>query len=267
VHFVVENEHTERRMMQGILFAGREGAVRVGLKGVVGTTTAGVMHWRRSFANEAKAPWAPFELDERKSDKFAVVITAEHASMELPPREDGTALEWPKEDAWLLGTHWSYDIGSYDFGKELSAALGGVPSIYSRFSRLFLDPNRPLDSETLFRDVAEGKKIMLNAGLSEREKERRLALCYRPYHQALAELMRKEDEQKKVNVVVSVHSFTPLYEGQPRKVEIGVLFDRDSTIAEKVTAQLTKEGFDARLNEPWSGKVTALRQPSPASID
>ena len=49
--------------------------------------------------------------------------------------------------------------------------------------------------------------------------------------------------------MVSIHSFTPVYKGKPRSVELGILFDRDPALA-----RLLIKGFpniDVRLNEPY----------------
>ena len=55
-------------------------------------------------------------------------------------------------------------------------------------------------------------------------------------------------------LVFSIHTFTPLYLGQRRTVELGVLFDEDEQRAETLRGRLAAGGFDTRLNEPWSGR-------------
>jgi len=55
-------------------------------------------------------------------------------------------------------------------------------------------------------------------------------------------------------LALSVHSFTPLYEGQRRVVEVGVLFDREEALAVELHARFREAGFEARLNEPYSGR-------------
>ena len=47
--------------------------------------------------------------------------------------------------------------------RELSAAVA-APAVIAQFSRLLVDANRPLDSPTLFRDVADGQPVHLNQG-------------------------------------------------------------------------------------------------------
>ena len=55
-------------------------------------------------------------------------------------------------------------------------------------------------------------------------------------------------------IVLGVHTFTPLYEGQPRTMEIGVLFDREEDLAERTAAVLRHAGMIVAMNQPWSGR-------------
>ena len=53
-------------------------------------------------------------------------------------------------------------------------------------------------------------------------------------------------------VLVTVHSFTPIYYGKPRAVEVGVLHDADARLADALLSDLA--GFASmavRRNEPY----------------
>jgi N-formylglutamate amidohydrolase len=76
-----------------------------------------------------------------------------------------------------------------EFCSELGARMG-VSSIYAEFSRLFVDPNRELSSNTLIRTEADRALIQINRTVCEAERERRVQLCYHPFHAALANLIR-----------------------------------------------------------------------------
>ena len=54
--------------------------------------------------------------------------------------------------------------------------------------------------------------------------------------------------------IVSIHSFNPVYEGERRDFEVGVLSSHDERLAIKTLEAFHRNGFPARLNEPWSGK-------------
>jgi predicted N-formylglutamate amidohydrolase len=71
--------------------------------------------------------------------------------------------------------------------------------------------------------------------VDETERARRLSLLYDPYHAAVDAMLkgavRAAPPAAPPVLVVSVHSFTPLYEGSPRAVEVGVLFNETDTLA------------------------------------
>ena len=50
-------------------------------------------------------------------------------------------------------------------------------------------------------------------------------------------------------MVVTIHSFTPVYKGKPRAVELGILHDRDTDLADELITSFPT--VDARLNEPY----------------
>lgn len=147
-------------------------------------------------------------------------------------------------------THWAYDIGAADLARELAAALGTV-AVLSRFSRLLADPNRREDAPDLFLRRAEGREVALNRDVDAGERELRLERLWRPYHAAVA----RELAATRAGIVLAVHTFTPVYAGVAREVEVGVLFDLEEELAERVRGPIAEAGFETRMNEPYSGKA------------
>lgn len=180
-----------------------------------------------------------------------VVLTCEHASLDLPD-----PWSWPPQDRWLVGTHWSYDPGAAELTLAL-AELSGWPAALARFSRLLIDPNRPLDAATLCRDRADDRAIRLNHALTSRDRARRVDGFYEPYHAAVSDLVAAHPGE----LVCGVHTFSPVYEGSPRAMQVGVLFDRDEPLARAVASALRDAGYDVRLNEPWSGRDGLIYAP------
>ncbi len=180
-----------------------------------------------------------------------VVLTCEHASSVLPD-----PWRWPEADAWLVDTHWASDIGAADFTRRL-ARLMNAPAVLSRFSRLLVDPNRPLDSDTLFRENAEGKTVHLNESLLEAERRRRIDRFYHPYHRAVSSMVKRS----RCDTVFSIHTFTDNYEGDARMLELGVLYDDDDEPAHRLLHHLEGHGFHVLANEPWSGKAGLAYSP------
>jgi len=94
------------------------------------------------------------------------------------------------------------------------------------------------------------KKFFLNHQINEEDKMKRINMLYQPYHEKLHQLTG----DLKPQILLSIHSFTPVYESTPRNIEIGVLYNQDKTLAQQVLDQLSQHSYVCRLNEPWSGK-------------
>ena len=73
-----------------------------------------------------------------------------------------------------------------------------------------------------------------------------------PYHRALDDLIGQRMALGPT-FLVSVHSFTPIWEGVPREMEIGVLFAEETPAVHAITDALRNEGFVTALNAPYSG--------------
>ncbi|MDB4975744.1 MAG: hypothetical protein JWN48_4085 [Myxococcaceae bacterium] len=174
-----------------------------------------------------------------------IFLTCEHASQALPPR-----WRWPTPDLRLVDTHWAYDLGARELTLELAAALD-ASAVLARFTRLLADPNREESHADVFRTQADGEPVLLNLGLDEADKARRIEGYHRPYHAAVDAALAAVDAP----VLLSVHSFTPLYQGQPRDVQLGVLFNRDQTEALALGAALSAQLDEVAYNEPWSGRM------------
>jgi len=176
-----------------------------------------------------------------------LLICCEHASNRLP--DDWT---WPEADIQLSNTHWAVDKGAKEVATLLSRNLN-VHCLLARFTRLLIDANRNLESDTLFRDTCDGNQVQLNRkeNLTNSDIQKRISRYYIPFHNALDELLQKYP----IDNVFSIHSFTPNYEGKARSLEIGVLFDKDTELGHQICSALKDLGYDAQLNQPWAGNV------------
>jgi predicted N-formylglutamate amidohydrolase len=188
--------------------------------------------------------WSEVAEEIEGDSDCRVVFTCEHASNALHE-----PWRWPDADRWLVDTHWASDIGAAAFTRRV-ASLMNAPAVLSKFSRLLIDPNRPLDSDTLFRQNADGHQVHLNEGLLDAERQQRIDRFYHPYHAAVSAMI----ERSAGDTVFSIHTFTDNYEGDARTLEIGVLFDDDEEPAYRLIRHLEGHGFHVLANEPWSGK-------------
>ena len=176
------------------------------------------------------------------------LFTCEHATRRLP--------EWEPEpdDLPLLDDHWGWDVGAGDLTREL-ARLCGSGALLSGFSRLVCDPNRaPDEASFVLREVA-GRALSWNRAVDDAERARRCARYFDPYHGAIDRALAQRVAAGPAVHLCSVHSFTPVYDGQARPMEVGVLFDAYEGHARRVALALASEGFAVAENEPYSGKA------------
>jgi predicted N-formylglutamate amidohydrolase len=176
-----------------------------------------------------------------------LVLTCEHASAALPPPLRATA-----QDRAVLRRHWGVDIGAAAVTRALSEALD-APAVLGVASRLVVDLNRAPDDPTLALAEVEGLRLGFNADLDGPARAQRIEALHRPYHSAVSRILAERRARGGPVLLFSVHSFTPDYLGSIREVELGVLFDEHEDLARRLRADLGADGWDARLNQPWSG--------------
>lgn len=85
--------------------------------------------------------------------------------------------------------------------------------------------------------------------LTDEEENKRIDE-YSSYFKAL----RVAANMSQPQVVYSIHSFNPLYEGSIRPMEIGLLTNKDPVddFTRSHQDPFIARGYDARINEPWS---------------
>lgn len=178
------------------------------------------------------------------------VLACEHASNRLPKSLAGLGLS-PE----ALNMHIAYDIGAEGVARLLSKLLD-APLVLQRYSRLVYDCNRPPEQDSAMPEVSENTAIPGNRALTPEAKLARLRDLYWPFHQALAGLLDQRACAARKAILVTIHSFTRVYKGKERSVELGILCDRDASIAGKLVKSFPN--VDVRLNEPYGPKDGVL---------
>lgn len=177
-----------------------------------------------------------------------LVMTCEHASNAIPPEIEVNA----RDRDWLQ-THWAWDLGAAALTRQIVNHKACV-AILSKVSRLVCDTNRTIDAASfILRDV-EGYRLSFNEGVSHDETQRRIETYYKPYHTLVDDCLAERVSRGGDVVLLSIHSFTPFYNGQHRPMELGVLFDSYEPVARRFAGHLTEEGFKVALNKPYSGR-------------
>ena len=132
----------------------------------------------------------------------------------------------------------------------------GVPAVLSTFSRLLIDANRGADDPTLIMRLSDGAVVPGNAAVDAEERTRRIARFHQPYHAAIDAAIDRALDAGRPPVIISIHSFTPVWRGHTRPWHAGVLWDSDPRIAGPLIAALRAEGdLTVGDNEPYAGAL------------
>jgi predicted N-formylglutamate amidohydrolase len=172
------------------------------------------------------------------------VLVCEHASRFIPASLDGLGLS---DEA--ATSHAAWDIGALDLASEL-ARMMDAPLVASRISRLVYDCNRPPDASGAIPSQSEVFTVPGNANLSEDQRAARVAEVYDPFRTLLGQVLDQNPDQP---VMITIHSFTPVYNGKTRDVELGILHDVDDRVAKALLDSARRNTpLKTELNQPYS---------------
>lgn len=173
------------------------------------------------------------------------LLICEHAGFKIPAPWGRLGLP----DA-AFDTHYAGDIGADRLARAI-AEEHGMPALLGRYSRLFLDYNRrPGDWDCIRPDMG-GIPIPGNRGIDEGERRLRETIARASLEAAI------ENDIGRRSLVISLHTFTPVFGGVDRPWEIGLLWRDDDRLAaalrDAVAARLA--GVHLGMNEPydWRG--------------
>jgi predicted N-formylglutamate amidohydrolase len=165
-----------------------------------------------------------------------VVLLCPHASNYIPHRYANLGLP-----ASELQRHIAWDIGAAGVTRALAKILD-APAFLATYSRLLIDLNRPLSSESSIVERSEATDVPGNLRLTAEERALRAARVFTQYHEPIAAHLA----QRRRSVIVAVHSFTPTYHGVARAWQLGVLFEKSTAFANATIERLRNS--DAVLN-------------------
>ncbi len=196
---------------------------------------------RSRFFTEAEGEAVAVENAAAKGD---VLLVCEHASATVPEKYGTLGLT-----ADVLSSHIAWDPGALAVSRLLSQKLDAT-LVYQRFSRLIYDCNRPPESSSALAVMSGIHDIPGNFDLDDAEKFARTSALYVPFHDRVDAIIAERQANGQKTVVVTVHSFTPVYHGRFREVEVGILHDTDSRLADAMLRSAAA-GIDVRRNEPY----------------
>lgn len=185
------------------------------------------------------------ELNEQSRSPF--LLTCDHYGRTIP-RVLGdlglTANELTRHIAWDIGIAGVADVLS----RRLDAHL-----IAQRYSRLVIDCNRPPDAPSSIPPISDATIIPGNQALTLHEAETRRRAIFDPYHDRIGDVIERRLDDGQPTVLVSLHSFTPVYAGVARPWHVGTLYHRDTRLPSLLLKSLRDEpALVVGDNEPYA---------------
>lgn len=188
-----------------------------------------------------------------------LVLTCEHGGNDVPTKY--LPLFAGAQEA--LNSHRGLDLGALDLFHHLSKLACFSQS--NKISRLLIELNRSPDHPQLFSEFT--------TELFDKEKRELFDTFYFPYRYVveknISELISKGEEV----LHFSVHSFTPVWKGESRNANIGLLYDpskgREKDFCKNLKQQLLLQSpsLKIRYNYPYlgiaDGFTTYLRERFP----
>ena len=174
-----------------------------------------------------------------------LLLIADHASNFIPKKYNNLGVS-KKE----ILTHKAYDPGVRDLAINLSNKLNSY-LILGNYSRLLIDCNRDLNDPTLISVISDRKLILGNKNITKQERINRINNMYKPYHKKI----KKNILEKKINVIISLHSFNPIFKGKKRKLKYGILSNQDRRLSDLLLHELKKKKKIVGDNKPYKGSL------------
>jgi predicted N-formylglutamate amidohydrolase len=189
--------------------------------------------------------------------KTALVLSCEHATASIPKHFRSLFVGQDE----VLQSHRGWDPGTLQLGKRLAKRFQ-VPLFATKVSRLLIEVNRSLHHPRLFSEFS--------SPLSPTIKQQLINDHYSPHREAIERQIRSLIKPTQRVLHLSLHSFTGLWEGQPRNADLGLLYDprrteeRDTCTRWQHLLRAALPELMIRRNYPYLGKAdgltTALRK-------
>ncbi|WP_246801457.1 N-formylglutamate amidohydrolase [Bradyrhizobium genosp. L] len=186
-------------------------------------------------------------LEHNPDGRSPFLFTCDHYGRLIPsPLGD---LGLPESE---LVRHIAWDIGIAGVAVKLADQLD-AHLVAQRYSRLVIDCNRPPHVASSIPLISEATTVPGNEGLSREAAELRRAQIFDPYHARIDAVIDARAQRGLPTVLVSLHSFTPVYAGIARPWHIGTLYHRDTMLPPLLLKHLRNEAdLVVGDNEPYA---------------
>lgn len=173
-----------------------------------------------------------------------IVLVCEHASNHFPHEYHDLGLNASEKIS-----HVAWDIGARGLSERLSEKLDAV-LVEGAVSRLIYDCNRPPSASDAMPAKSEIIVVPGNQSIAPEDREKRIATICEPFRRTLADTIQRTSGTP---ILITVHSFTPVYYGKFREVEVGIIHHADDRLARSIVKNAAgRSDLKFALNEPYS---------------
>jgi predicted N-formylglutamate amidohydrolase len=189
----------------------------------------------------------PPVVEENSAGASAFLFISDHFGRLIPRTLADLGL--PDSD---LRRHIAWDIGIAGVATRLARLLD-AHLVAQRYSRLVIDCNRPPGAPSSIPMVSDATTIPGNEGLTREDAEARRAAVFAPYHNRIDEVIARRASAGRPTILISLHSFTPVYAGIVRPWHVGTLYQHDRTLPPLLLRLFRAEGdLVVGDNEPYA---------------
>ncbi|WP_213773274.1 N-formylglutamate amidohydrolase [Bradyrhizobium sp. dw_78] len=185
--------------------------------------------------------------ERHETGRSPFLLACDHYGRLIPRRLGDLGL--PESE---LTRHIAWDVGIAGVAETLSNHLD-AHLVAQRYSRLVIDCNRPPGAASSIPLISEATTIPGNEGIAREAAEARRAQIFEPYHRRINEVIDERLRNGLPTLLVSLHSFTPVYAGIARPWHIGTLYHRDTKLPPLLLKHLRAEAdLVVGDNEPYA---------------
>jgi len=189
----------------------------------------------------------PTVLEKNAAGRSPFLLTSDHYGRLLPKKLGDLGL--PDSER---ARHIAWDVGIAGVAEALADRLD-AHLVAQRYSRLVIDCNRPPGAASSIPVLSEATAIPGNEGLSQDDAATRRREIFDPYHRRIDAIIDARAHDARPTVLLSLHSFTPVYAGVARPWHIGTLYHRDTQLPPLMLSALRAEGdLVVGDNEPYA---------------
>ena len=183
----------------------------------------------------------------REMGSSPFVLTADHAGRRIPAALGDLGVSESERSR-----HIAWDIGIAGVTACLADRLDAA-AVLQEYSRLVIDCNRDPSWPSAMPDISEYTLIPGNRGLTDVQRQARADAIFHPYHDRITHLLDARLAAGQRTIIVAMHSFTPVFKGEARAMEVGVLYHQPTRLALTLLDLLRAEdGLTIGENAPYA---------------